>query len=105
VRAIETVQGLAEALKLKVLTPWKRDEYKELVKEILQNPRYDGKTVLICWEHTVLVEMAREFRPENPPADYPGKRYDRTWIITFHKSGKITFKDLPQRLMFGDSAD
>jgi hypothetical protein len=104
-RAIETVQGLADALKLKVLTPWKRDEYKELVKEIMQNPRYDGKTVLICWEHAVLVDIAREFKPENPPADYPGKRFDRTWIITFDTSGKATFKNLPQRLMFGDSAD
>lgn len=104
-RPIETVQPLADALKLKVLTPWKRDEYKGLVREIMQNPRYDGKTVLICWEHNLLVEIAREFKPDNPPSDYPGKRFDRTWIITFQTDGKRTFKDLPQRLMFGDTPE
>jgi hypothetical protein len=52
-----------------------------------------------------LAEIAKEFGPEKPPAEYPGKAFDRTWIIKFHSDGKVTFKDIPQRLMFKDSQD
>ena len=73
-----------------------------MVKEILAKPEYDGKVVLICWSHKDIPGLATALGVANPPV-WHGHVYDRLWIIKF-KDGKATLQDLPQRLMYGDSA-
>jgi hypothetical protein len=106
-RAIETVKPLADALKLPVVDRFSREEFQGMVNEILSKPEYEGHTVLICWEHKVIPEIAKAFHAAGAPATWPGDAYDRTWIITFPASAgaKPTCKTLPQKLLFGDSAN
>ena len=103
VRSIETVKPLADALHLKVNESFTRDEYKSMVEEILQKKEYEGRTVLICWEHKVIPDMAAEFGAVNAPDKWKGEVFDRVWIITFRPNKKPLFTDWPQRLMYGDS--
>ncbi len=102
-RSIQTVRPLADALHLKINDAYTRDEYEGMVEEIRHRQEYDGHTVLICWEHKVIPEIARKFGVDNAPETWPDATYDRTWIIKFIPGKKPTFVDWPQRLMYDDS--
>jgi hypothetical protein len=101
-RPLETVAPLARELKLDVKT-CDHDDYAAMVKEILGKAEYDGKVVLICWEHKAIPDLAAALGVDNPPA-WRSHAYDRIWIVKL-KDGKATLQDLPQRLLFGDSAE
>ena len=102
-RPIQTVTPLADMLKIKIRDSFERDNYKKMVEEIKSDPTVDGKTVLICWEHSVIPEIARAFGALQTPSRWPGETYDRTWVITLTQNGKTSFQNLPQRLMYGDT--
>lgn len=101
-RHIETVAPLARELKLNVKT-YDHDDYSQMVKEILTKPEYDGKVVLICWQHKAVADLATAFGVANPP-NWRDDTFDRLWIITL-KDGKATLQDLPERLLYGDSPE
>ena len=103
IRSIETVRPLANALHLKINDSFVRDEFQQMVEEIRHKPEYEGHTVLICWEHKVIPEIAAKLGAENAPKSWPDATYDRTWIVKFQGDKKTTCSDVPQRLLFGDS--
>jgi hypothetical protein len=102
-RPIETVTPLAKALMLDLITRYGHSDYPQMAKDVLANPDYKGKMVLICWEHKVIPDMAKAFGVKDAPAKWHGETFDRLWVITFNADGTTTFRDLPQRLLFGDS--
>ncbi len=102
-RAIETVQPLAQALGLSVNTDYTRKQIQPLVSDIMSNPAYDGKMVLICWEHSVIPDIAQAFGWTAAPRSWPGNAFDRTWILTFQGDQVVNFVDAPQNLLPGDS--
>jgi len=104
IRSAQTVAPLAIALHLTLNSTFHKDQVSEMAKEILNNERYDGKMVLICWDHKTIPPIAKAFGVEDAPDKWPGDSFDRDWIIRFHAGAKPVFRDLPQRLMFGDSA-
>lgn len=101
-RPVQTVQPLAAALKLPV-RQFGHSDFQDMVKEIRGAAEYEGKTVLICWEHHVITKIANEFGVKDPP-DFPSA-FDRTWIISFPAGGKPKLRDVPQKLMYGDRSD
>ena len=102
-RSVQTVTPLADQLKLKVKETFEVENYKKMVDEIKSDPTFNGRTVLICWEHSAIPEIARAFGALQTPSRWPGEAFDRTWLITFGPTGRSSFQNLPQRLMFGDS--
>ena len=115
VRPIQTVTPLAEALNLPVISDFLKDDATGLVTAILGNKAYDGKMVLICWEHNAIPDIVSALASAAGTADgvqdalpgsWDGDAFDRTWILDFSPDGKIvSFRDLPQRLLPGDSAE
>jgi hypothetical protein len=103
-RPLHTVQGLAQALNLDVVQKYTRDDFQPMVDEILANPKYKGRMVLICWEHHVIPKIARALGAKDPPG-FEDDVYDRTWVLTFKDTGKVALKVLPQRLMFDDTKE
>lgn len=101
-RPVQTVKPLADALKLKVIEKYPHANYAKMVDEIVAHKDYDGKMVLICWEHHVIPEMARAFGLKDQPK-WHGDTFDRCWIITFPKDGAVKFRNLPQKLLYGDA--
>ena len=101
-RPVETVEPLAKALGLKVHTPFKNADFARLAKQILEDPKYSGKTVLICWHHGTMPQLARALRASDAPDDWKGTAFDRVWQITYD-GGKAAFQSLPQRLLPSDS--
>jgi len=82
-RTQETVAPAAAALKLAVQTPFLGKDYKQIAKLILGNPAYAGKTVVICWNHEVMPELAAELGVSPPPPAWKGKEYDQVYVISF----------------------
>lgn len=100
-RCLETATPLAQSLKLSLKT-FHHADYGKMVRQILASPEYDGKVVLICWSHKEIPALASALGVADPPR-WRGQVFDRLWIIKF-ADGKATLQDLPQRLLFGDSA-
>ena len=82
-RTQETVAPLARALKLPVLTPFLGKDYAALAKLILTNPAYAGKTVLICWNHEEIPQLAAALGVTPEPPKWKGSVFDRVYVISY----------------------
>ncbi len=103
IRPIQTLQFLSEELKLPIQTPFARDDYAELVRMIKKNPNLNNKSIVICWEGTVLTDIAEKFGVRKAPKLH-SRDFDRAWLLTFDSAGNLTrFEDLPQKLLYNDS--
>jgi hypothetical protein len=98
-RAVETVTPLAQALNLTVLANYGRDDYQNVVNEVMANSSYDGKMVLICWEHTSIPAIAAAFGVSPQPPKWDKDDYMTVFRIDFNSQGKVTqFNTFQQNL-------
>lgn len=103
-RMVETVTPLAESLGISIDSSFNKDDLTGLVNDILNNPNYDGKMVLICWEHTVIPEMASDFGWSSAPTTWDDSVFDRVWILNFSGNTVTSFDNIPEHLLPGDSS-
>ena len=99
-RPVETVTPLAQVLNLDIHARFEDDEVKELATELLTNPRYAGKIVLVCWHHGKIPKLARKLNAENVPDNWCDDVFDKVWVITY-KDGEGTLKKRDQDLALG----
>ena len=113
IRAIQTVTPLALAVKLTINTSFTRGQTHKIVVDIMENPGYAGRMVLICWQHGAIVDIVRELAEYgNPgpaaqvslPYEWPDKIFDRVWIVDLYRGRVVSFQDIPQSLLPGDSS-
>ena len=100
-RAIETLTPLAQSLNMPLHDDWSSDRSEEFGKELLTNPLYNDKIILIAWKHSEIPNLASGLGAPCKSA-WNSKVFDRVWLIDYSGS-KITCKDLPQSVMPGDS--
>lgn len=103
-RPYETLQPLAEHLKLPIQTPCAAQDYGALAQRLRQDPACDGKTVVVCWVHDFLPNLARALGVNPQPAPWKARVYDRVWVVTYHGPAAALTR-FPQRLLPGDAAD
>jgi hypothetical protein len=101
-RAVETVTPLAQMLGIGLENLFTIDQIAPLVNAIMTNPDYDGKTVVICWEHGMIPSIVEQFGYDAGPKKWPGDEYGRLWILHFDGDEVVSFQNLPQRLLRGD---
>ena len=94
-RTKETITPLSKSLHLPVLAPYLSENYAALAASVLTNPKYQGKTVLICWVHDYIPQLAAALGASPEPPRWKGDVYDRIFLISY-EGGKATLKDLPQ---------
>ncbi|MGZ3724162.1 MAG: histidine phosphatase family protein [Pseudobdellovibrio sp.] len=105
VRAIQTLKYVSDDLKLPINTQFTRDQIAQLVNDIKSNKNYDGKMVVVCWEHTVLISIAQALG-EMQPLVWPDTQFDRVWSLTYSADGQLQkFEDLPEKLLPTDSQE
>lgn len=102
-RPIETVTPLAQDLGIRINSGFKKKEVAGMVREILAKPEYEGRTVVICWQHTGIPEIARAFGLDSAPEKWPKRTYDRAWILDFSGDHVVSFNNMAQNLLPGDS--
>jgi uncharacterized protein YbjT (DUF2867 family) len=103
-RPFETIAPLARRLGLKVQQPYRAEDYAALAREVLDEPAYRGKTVVICWVRESLPELARALGVKSEVKNWKSEVYDRVWAVIFRPT-KVTLKRYPQRLLPGDEVD
>jgi hypothetical protein len=96
VRSIETLTPASHALGVKINAGFRKLEVSALVQEILKSSAFDGRTVVICWEHKRIPEIARTLGAKDAPEEWGGKVYDRLWYLRFDSTGRVEFRDKPQ---------
>jgi broad specificity phosphatase PhoE len=103
-RPSRTVAPLAKELGLKVNTAYGNGDFAKLARDLLRDPKYAGKTVLICWHQGTIPDLARKLKAADAPANWKAGVFDRVWRIDYDEDGQATMRNLPQRLLDGDAA-
>ena len=103
VRAIQTMEPTGRALGVELDSVLTRDDTAAVARAILSTRAYEGKTVVVCWEHDAIPEIVKACGWAKGPARWPDKSFDRLWILDFEHGRPKRFRDLPQKLLPGDS--
>ena len=105
VRCEETVEPLAKVLGQNIINRFAYGDVAELVDWLRAERDLDSKSVLICAQHLDIPPIAKALGVSNiRQAVWPHETFDRVWLIDFSSDGKVSsFRDIPQRLLFGDS--
>ncbi len=101
IRSIETLEPLSQKIGVPINMEFSRDEYEAAAKEILTSRKYNGKLVIICWEHDAMNNFADELGVNGAPKWKDD--YDRAWILDYEHGEIAWFTDMPQELLAGDS--
>ena len=104
-RAVDTVYWLSNGprIHIPVLDQFRKKDFDQMAKEVMNTPAYNGKTVVICWEHNAIPDMLRSFNDQQGPTSWSDDVFDRAWVIRYVQ-GDIQFFDVPQHLIEGDSS-
>lgn len=112
-RPVETITPLMQALKcfndpqVTINSDFSNDHngIKDLKKEILLNPIYAGKVILICWHHGKIPKLVKHLgAPANqlPWSKWPSTIFDLILRITW-ENGRASLVIAVQQLLHGDS--
>lgn len=99
-RSAETVAPLARALGLEVDTRFANEQHAELAALLLSDRRYEGKTVLVCWHHGTLPELAEELGASGVPKKWKDPVFNQVWVVSY-EGGKAALARRPQSLLPG----
>ena len=101
-RSVQTVSFLSQSLNLHTNTDYRPGDVEQLVSDVSQDARLDGKTIVICWHRKNLPDLIEAFGGPSI-GKVPSAQFDRLWVLTTAR-GSIEMRDLPQNVLPGDSA-
>jgi hypothetical protein len=103
-RPVDTIHPLAQSVDLEIDSSVSNKDYSVVAAKLLAGPTdYGGKTVLICWHHENIPKLAQGLRAANAPVNWESEVFDRIWVLNYQSSGEVSFQDLVQDLLEGDS--
>jgi hypothetical protein len=94
-RTQETIAPLAKELGLPIQTPVGSEEYKAMAKAVLSNHKLRGKTILICWTHEFIPELAAALGVRPQPPKWKDENYDGVYLISYEPGG-VKLQELTQ---------
>lgn len=110
-----TIEPLSQALGITINCNYKDKHFASLAGEILNSPSYDNTTILICWHHGMILDLAESLGVSAsqlpvdakwPSSPWPEVVYGWLLQLRFDASGSIipsqTFC-INQELMYGDA--
>lgn len=112
-RPIETVLPFSNSQGIVMNINYKETDYVNLAQNIFTTPTNEGKTVLICWEHDHIVDVANSIfsgftdgihtQPAivgwnyNPFDSDDSSIFDMAWIFTYNNNGQsYSFNVIPE---------
>jgi hypothetical protein len=102
-RPVETITPLASKLGLTPKTHKKSD-----IDKVAADAMACGGVALICWQHEDIPSISNAIVGDSTtvPQSWPGDRFDVVWVFNLDQSSNsYSFKQVPQRLLAGDSPD
>ena len=103
VRPIQTCTPIANHYNLTINIDFKHTETEQLAQEILNNPKYNNATVLVCWSHGHIRPIVLALGGGDPGV-WTKDIFDQVYLLTFDNSTKPKLQKILQKLMFGDRA-
>lgn len=100
-RSIETMTPTANYFHLRIRKDFKKKQTEDLVEDIMSNERYDGKTVIVCWQHTNIANILEEFDVADQAGEWPGNVFDQV-IALDRLDGNTRYRVIPQKVLPGD---
>lgn len=101
-RPVLTVTPLAQKLNMPIDSTYRDKDYPALANALLTDSKYAGKTVLVCWHHGKIPQLAEALGVTPPQSPWPSETFDRIWQIDF-TNGTATVENLPENALPGDS--
>lgn len=101
-RPIETITPLAEKLAIEINSDYQRADFDNMLEEVFSC----RGVVMISWQREYIPEIALKILDDRKiaPADWPEDCFDMIWVFDLDRaSGKYKFKQVPQKLLMGDS--
>ena len=96
-----TLKPMSQMLGLAVDTRFENARFKDLAQELLNDPRYQGARIALCWHHGEIPQLAKALGVPDVPDHWGDAVFDHIWQIDFAgKHPKLT--KVHQRLLFGD---
>jgi len=108
-RPLETCTPTAQTIKMpwgdyaKVNVDYSMNAFKDLANHLLSDSRYDGKRVVICWEHHHINSLAQALGVKEVLAKWPDNVFDVSDVLTYKDGSLTSFERLPQQLLYGDT--
>ena len=102
-RPLETVTPLAQSLHLTALDEFSDDDYAKLAHELLSDGRFAGKSVLVCWHHEKIPDLASALGAKDAPDHWKDDVFDRVWELRFENGKVVDFENRPEEALPGDS--
>jgi len=97
-----TLKPLSDKLGLPVDTRFQHDQFKDLARELLGDPRYQGARIALCWHHGEIPDLARALQAPDAPDHWDGDVFDHLWQIDYGLDlPKLT--KVHEKLLYGDS--
>ena len=100
-RSKQTLRPLSRKLGLLVNDRFGKEQEDQLVQA------FEGLsgTVLVAWSHENIRKIVMALGASMlSPGDWPEERFDLVWVFD-RQAGRMTFAQVPQRLLAGDSMD
>jgi hypothetical protein len=101
-RPAQTLKPLSDVLRMPVDTRFENSQFKDLARELLTDPRYQGTRIAICWHHGEIPGLAQALNVPDAPDKWGDEVFDRIWQIDYNLDhAKLT--KIHQKLLFGDA--
>ncbi|MBS0615457.1 MAG: hypothetical protein JSR58_02765 [Verrucomicrobia bacterium] len=108
-RTIETLMPLSQLMGMPIHSPYNGYQVNEMANLILNNPKYNGKNIVICWNHSSIHDLVNAFGYQLPfdctfnQHKYPDCRFDLVISLIYPIPPGTTFATVYfQQLLFGD---
>ncbi len=85
IRPLETIAPTAKMLNIKINNQFLRDDVESVAQDILNNKAYNGKTILVSWEHDAIINLAGALGYSVPKKlkKWPSSTFDQAWIVSY----------------------
>jgi hypothetical protein len=96
-RCEETLEPTAQALGQHVRAPYRATDYEALADDLLHDPSWRDRNVVVCWVHDFLPELPAAFGVKAKSLKWKSDDYESVYLITFPK-GKPKLQQTRQQL-------
>jgi broad specificity phosphatase PhoE len=101
-RPAQTLKPLSDVLRMPVDTRFENSQFKDLARELLTGPQYQGARIALCWHHGEIPDLAKALNVDDVPDKWGDDVFDRIWQIDFNLNHPKLTK-VHQKLLFGDA--
>ena len=104
IRSLETIAPTASSYGMQIQASFDKTQPTQAAQAILSNPAYNGKTVVMAWEHGAIPGLAQAFGLTLTPTlqVWPDAVFDEAWVLDF-TSGTPSIQIIPEDVLPGDN--